>query len=781
MPYRVGDHVFILKGGYGAQGLRNGDIGVVIALSHNNRIRVAGLAGTEAASLYGDGLTFFTSELCPANTSQTTEESKTMIDAEGKYFWTKSGWLFGPMRVTNGFGIKRFVFNDYRFDVETLTCLSGSSHDLIPEAVDPGEGETVSNPPLGSCIKYNEKFFWVTRKDGSELFLQNADDSYWLYGHYSYNVYPNLFAKTSQAVDLNTFKDKWVWSIEDKEYYKVKSVDLTFQNGRDGFTQYARMTPPGYSWHHTRTVDVLDLTKVLDKHPLEETMVRAIQGEGKYLYAKSSKGKYALMFPSGYRDEYYIFCVDERDYQLSDMRTESNAWWHYQAFRADTLPFELPFSVELCEASARTHVDEGCNTLQEWLIRHAPEAIMPAIWHRAKLASNTRGNIALYLNEKQMESQKIQSLRPGRALRVLLPKITDAELEKLVDKFRKDFPMGDYTVHRSFEAEAFKKAYSGAITAMQNPSTTYARKSLANSCMRHDFSHLKHHPAEAYASGEFEMLWTETPDGKIGSRMVVWHPPAGHRKHGTIQCGPVYGTCEYSMDLLQELMVKEGAALFNDATWCGAKLSKLHKSSNEVFVPYIDNEQGLLVHDDCLEITDEDPDDCECSARNTCGYSYISTARCSCDRCGDRMDEDDSYHTPDGLVCEYCYSDYYFTCEEYDEVYHNDEATTVYSMRSWGVESRTVCCAARDEFYVYCADGEYWHQDDVLALADGTYLGGNAHAEAAECMMTNEYYLLDDLIPTVGGDYVSKDYYNNHKGEFTMNADGELEQLEEAA
>lgn len=398
-------------------------------------------------------------------------------------------------------------------------------------------------------------------------------------------------------------------------------------------------------------------------------------------------------------------------------------------------------------------------------------------------ATQNRSNLALYLNQKQRETQRIQSLRPGRAIRALLPEATDALIEKMVDCFRKNFPTAEYAIKRGFEAENFKHMYAHTMVNMQNPRTTSSRKSLGNSCMRHaeNFRRLPHHPAEAYASGEFEAIWTENSDGRIASRLVVWHPPEGHRLHGKPQCGPVYGTCEYSIDLLEEAAVAMGADLYEEATWAGAKWQKLPYDGG-VIAPYSDHEQSV---EDCgtyLKLGG----DCDYEAHT---YSGVLGARensyMDCDECGVNIDTDydEYYHTDHhGCICQSCHDRLYFYCEDYEEDRPRDEMCEVYRTGPWrGGQRRFVCEAARDENYTFCVDDEqYWDNDDVTILANGDAISpsGRASGDYAECSVTEEWYPVEDMYPLVNGGYVAKENFDETTQ--ALNDQGEVYEREAA-
>lgn len=673
---------------------------------------------------------------------------------EGNYYWSQSGWLVGPLKARDGGGFTTLEGFTYR---EDLTNHYGSPA-LIPEPVDIGEPISVKDPVVGSCVLYNGKLFWVTRKDFYDIHITSHSVGYWYPRSDEITMFPKV--SLTQPAAPSDLEGKWVWHTSENGFVLISDVETTFDNPKDAIQVFLRYRKLGSSWSYSHPLSHFDIGKVVDVHPREASTLRHIQGQGKYVYGVHKGEKY-LVASTGYGYDYHLVHPVTGHTQTRGFSPTANSWYDWELFYTDELPFSLPLDPELCYESVRNWYTEGSNNLHDWLYKEVgPEVRFKAILLRAKMATNTRGNIALYLNDSQVRSGKIQSLRPGRALRVLIPDIKDAELEKLVDKFRANFPAGDYVIKRGFEAENFVHMYSHAQAPMQNPATTTGRKSLSNSCMRHDFSHLPHHPCEAYASGEFEAFWTEDPNGRIASRLVVWHPPADHHLHGKPQCGPVYGTCEYSIDLLQNLAKDMGADLYTQASWSGAKWKKfLHNGG--VIAPYCDHEQSLEDIGDWLLLGG----DCDYEADD---YSGVLGARgFSCDECGDHIDEEyDSYEHIDGVcVCEHCRDRYFFYCEEHDRYYRESETASyrVYVDSGWGAESRTVCEDALSNYILCEDDEEYWHESDVTMLANGEAISprGVRSGDYAACEGSGEWYSTEDMYPLRGGGYIAKENYDD--------------------
>ena len=204
------------------------------------------------------------------------------------------------------------------------------------------------------------------------------------------------------------------------------------------------------------------------------------------------------------------------------------------------------------------------------------------------------GNIALFQSREKMDSNKETSMNPGRALKLMFPELPDDDVSFLVDKIRGTLVTSDYKLAVGSERKDFKHAYTHDQEDYQNPGTTHYRKSLANSCLRYDFDHLECHPAEAYASGDFRIIWVENEHGEIGARCVAYQNP-----EGVLNSGPVYGCTDPAIDIIENYLIDNKANTKSDASWVGARLLRIPHANSERFVgPYLDlSPQSLsLIH-----------------------------------------------------------------------------------------------------------------------------------------------------------------------------------------
>lgn len=385
-----------------------------------------------------------------------------------------------------------------------------------------------------------------------------------------------------------------------------------------------------------------------------------------------------------------------------------------------------------------------------------------------------RGQIAIYQTRQKQERDLHTAMKPGRMFKFMFPELSDAQVEVLVDKYRQRFPVTEYKLHVADDQASFKFAYSGTQEPMQNPYTTSARKSLANSCMRYDFNHLPHHPAEAYASGEFKVFYTTGPRGYIGSRCVVWY---GH-KSGRPVAGPIYGVCEHSIDIIAEALEKENAFMYGEESWKGAKMLKLPHDGG-VIGPYLDGGyQWLSDRGDHLTI--QDCGDYDASSYNGVlgGHDY------SCAECGEGVHEEDVYYSDhhDQHYCQSCYRDTHTRCDHYDEYYPNDEIVTVYYMlRGRRRELQVSERAVNNGYYIYCeSDGEYWKEDDVVMDHNDEYLDPiTAESDYFLCAWTDKYWPNDQVAELADGTLVALSEVEADE-EYFLNDNGKYEKKEAA-
>lgn len=118
-----------------------------------------------------------------------------------------------------------------------------------------------------------------------------------------------------------------------------------------------------------------------------------------------------------------------------------------------------------------------------------------------------------------------------------------------------------------------------------------------------------------------------------------------------------------------------------------------------------------------------------------------------CDDCGEWVPEDESYVTADGeTICESCYEDNYFTCEDCGEIHHNEDLIVVNPGRG---DEQYVCSDCAERHYYRCDDcGEYFYDCNV-------HIGNNDVAICDDCWDRGGWSVCEDC-----GDIVSDDEIN---------------------
>tara|TARA_B100001093_G_scaffold439301_1_gene439159 strand:- start:2815 stop:4395 length:1581 start_codon:yes stop_codon:yes gene_type:complete len=372
------------------------------------------------------------------------------------------------------------------------------------------------------------------------------------------------------------------------------------------------------------------------------------------------------------------------------------------------------------------------------------------IAHVPQRSKEYKGKISLYQTNKARDQDKRIAMKPGRAIKYMFPELSDHAIEKLVDQFRHKFSEKVFTLHTSTEAIDFKSAYSHTQSEMENPETTWERKSLCCSCMRYEFDNLEAHPAEAYASGEFTIVYLKDSLNRIAGRCVVWTKPK------TPQAGPIYGTCESSMDKIQEHLESIGAEQDN-STWEGARMKRIVHHHGGFVAPYLDLEPRNLTDDGHNLVID-----C-CGEIDASRYDgTLDSHYCTCASCAEGVSEDEYYYSDstDECYCHECYHESHSYCDYLEEYYHNDDAVRVWGMNKWGVDYELVseCNATDSGDYILCSDSKFWCVDDAQwCETESEYISPEQIDNYFTSDGDSELYHKDDMVahPQNKDEYIS--------------------------
>lgn len=385
-----------------------------------------------------------------------------------------------------------------------------------------------------------------------------------------------------------------------------------------------------------------------------------------------------------------IKSVEDQFYSLG------HAWYHFSQFK----PYEPCEAVKKWGGFYKV-TDNDYEGLKGFIPRvNALYCYDPEI-----VVDGDKLKISLFQNRKDYERGRRTELKVGRAVRMLYPEYSDKEVHMWVDKINERFTPRSYTLHTGKLANDFVHAYVHEQSWYANPRTTASRKCLADSCMRYDFvgnEGFMYHPVEAYASGDFMIVWCEDTEGRIASRSVV----AVHGDKWV--AGPVYGVCEKSLDMIEDYIRDNGGYLFKDQKdWTGARVVKLEEGHGRYIGPYFDS--GECLRDDGKFFV-VDPNGSIGTSDHQGYFEYDS--RPMCYACDHREHPDYMMYSEDGhSYCEGCYHDRFTFCEEDNCEINADDAVYVAFKRSYGTGYMTV----HSDYAIQCSySDEWWHINDIV-------------------------------------------------------------------
>lgn len=327
-----------------------------------------------------------------------------------------------------------------------------------------------------------------------------------------------------------------------------------------------------------------------------------------------------------------------------------------------------------------------------------------------------------------------RGVRIGRALRRMFPQLLDFEIDSLVDTVKSNLMPREYTVHTGFNAKDFAKAYSHTQVAPENLDTGWHKKHSVNSCMRYKFDHMPNHPAEAYASGDFEVIWLEDSDGRIGGRVVVAKSKAGVEIKP--KAGPIYAVSEMAYKKLREFISFAEIELGDNQSWVGCQLKAIPYEDGYI-APYLDYEPRVLQEKYAggssvtkLEISRDG--DIDASQYN----GLLMTGGCHCClECGDSVDENYVYTRDGDSYCENCYHSLFFCCEYCEEDMPRNEEREVNTVNRWGNNQQSWCEHCATHHAVETESGESWDEDHVYTTGDGIVISQDEY--------DNDYFMCD--------------------------------------
>lgn len=351
-------------------------------------------------------------------------------------------------------------------------------------------------------------------------------------------------------------------------------------------------------------------------------------------------------------------------------------------------------------------------------------AMVAALFRLTRLEQSQEdpNQLALYPDRATYDRGAAKKMRtkPGRALRRLFPFMSDPDIEHLVNLFRNTFALSkdNYVIHEGTSQDSFRHAYAHELTTTSNLDLCDRyHKHIADSCMRYEFDHLTYHPAEAYATEDFKVIWAEDKSGKIAGRCVIC------TKNKT--AGPIYAANQVICDYLEtHISGVLGCRFAENYDWVGAKMLKLE--CDDGFIgPYLDFIPQLLSEEEDYLVIDSQGyiEADETSGVMTCDSR--PTEYCEC--CEDRFRPEEMAGSTEDCddICYDCRSAHYTYCERSNEWVRDGNITVVHRIRTSTFSGRYEVCESwsdsvveREATYIEHRS-EYWCNDDVLADING--------------------------------------------------------------
>jgi hypothetical protein len=381
--------------------------------------------------------------------------------------------------------------------------------------------------------------------------------------------------------------------------------------------------------------------------------------------------------------------------------------------------------------------------------------------------------ISVWQSLENRDSDRVTAMKPARAFGLMFPELDHKSIIQLTDQYLQEFAPREFTIHVSKEADDFRRAYAGEQSPNENIDTTPYRKHLAHSCMRYEFDNLPMHPAEAYASGDFSIVYALDQNDLVAGRCVVYtnnEPP---------QAGPIYGVSEQAIDCIQQRLEAMGTDMTGCASWLGAKLRRVQYDDGYIG-PYLDlTPQSLADMGDYLEVSRHG--EIDASQYN----GILGGHHTQCCQCNERLSEDDYWYSEytSEHYCESCYYDEHVYCDYWQETVHTEQTITCYRTAYGGHrESIQVYehVVHNDDIFIMCTDDEYWHIDDVVYCeCDDTWISPDDIDDYFTSDWDGELYPNEVMCTLTDGDVVSKYELDAHPGIWQKNDDDEWEEVQE--
>lgn len=209
-------------------------------------------------------------------------------------------------------------------------------------------------------------------------------------------------------------------------------------------------------------------------------------------------------------------------------------------------------------------------------------------------------NVAYFGNSYKYDRDVLTPIQPGRFFKTVFPSADDnlTEAFTLFWKNNIAFDSSDYVLSIGTTREDFKSSFV-RIKNCHNIDYNYF-KSISDSCMRYTFDRLVAHPAEVYASGDFEVVTVKNKKGVTRARCLV-----RIKNRDGSDCyiyNKIYACDNHSGHMIRNyILSKTGALECYDCddeefgSWHGARLLKIAQEPDEYICPYVDNARYVLL------------------------------------------------------------------------------------------------------------------------------------------------------------------------------------------
>lgn len=215
------------------------------------------------------------------------------------------------------------------------------------------------------------------------------------------------------------------------------------------------------------------------------------------------------------------------------------------------------------------------------------------------------------------------------------------------------------------------------------------------------------HPASVYGAGDLAVAYM-VRDNEITSRALLW--PAKK------QVGRIYGDVDRIYPLLKaagygpNINTSQSAGCGPWGNFEGARLLRVECDDGRFVCPWLDD--NCFVNDDGRHLIITNDGDYD--GQNTDGMC----GECGfvCDSCNDRYSEDErNYVDGHGELCDSCYCDSTFHCDEC--------SSRVYGEPAFHVGNHTVCDGCSENYSLCEGCNEHCHGDDMatVELENGRY------------------------------------------------------------